>query len=200
LSDMPSPDEVVYVIGEQGSNIVKIGRTTDLNKRLGAIQRMCPVPLVVLMTHEGGAELEFGLHKHFARLRSHGEWFRFPCDPLSQVREAIETGAWKLAARRERASRRREPSADDLAREAAALIELDELTTAYREAEEAMRKAREALHEEIVSALRDGVPPSKLTEHTPYDRNHIGRIRVAAGIPAQRPGTVLSLADDSRVA
>lgn len=50
--------EQVDVIGQPGSNTVKIGRTTNLGTRLAAIQRMSPVPLVVMWTHPGSHELE----------------------------------------------------------------------------------------------------------------------------------------------
>jgi hypothetical protein len=88
-------EEVVYVLGSPGSTTVKIGRTTNLTKRLGDIQRMSPVPLSVLWTTPGGSELEAQLHRHFASLRSHGEWFTFPDgDPVQQIRTAVETAPW----------------------------------------------------------------------------------------------------------
>lgn len=91
------PGEVVYVLGTPGSNTVKIGRTTDLAKRVAAIQRMSPVPLSVLWSTPGGSELEALLHRHFSDLRSHGEWFAFPADPVEQVRTAVATEPWKQA-------------------------------------------------------------------------------------------------------
>ena len=86
--------EVVYVLGTPGSNTVKIGRTTNMVQRLAAIQRMSPVPLKVLWTHPGGAELEANLHRHFRALRSHGEWFTFRRDPVSLIRWAVEDCPW----------------------------------------------------------------------------------------------------------
>lgn len=83
-------EECVYVLGTPGSNVVKIGRTTNLKKRLADIQRMSPVPLEVLWTHPGGFELESALHRRFANIRSHGEWFRFDRSPVTSIREAVE--------------------------------------------------------------------------------------------------------------
>lgn len=90
----PSTAELVYVLGTTGSNVVKIGRTTSLNQRLAAIQRMSPVPLTVLWTHPGGSDLEANLHRHFKALRSHGEWFTFGRDPVPLIRWAVQDRPW----------------------------------------------------------------------------------------------------------
>jgi hypothetical protein len=88
--------EVVYVLGSPGSSIVKIGRTTNLAQRVGNIQRMSPLPLVVLWTHPGGHELETQLHRHFASKRSHGEWFVFDSgDPAQLVQDAVSQQPWR---------------------------------------------------------------------------------------------------------
>lgn len=93
---MPETDraELVYVLGTPGSNTVKIGRTTNVDQRLAAIQRMSPVPLLILWTHPGGAELETNLHRHFRTLRSHGEWFTFHRDPVSLIQWAVQDRPW----------------------------------------------------------------------------------------------------------
>jgi hypothetical protein len=87
--------EVVYVLGSPGSNTVKIGRTTNLAKRVAEIQRMSPVPLVALWTHPGGHELETRLHRHFAGFRSHGEWFTFRVDAVQLIQWAVEDQPWR---------------------------------------------------------------------------------------------------------
>jgi len=93
---MPEPQraEVVYVIGTPGSNTVKIGRTTNLIRRLADIQGMSPAPLAVLWTHPGGSELEANLHRHFKALRSHGEWFTFRRDPVTLIQWATQDQPW----------------------------------------------------------------------------------------------------------
>src|SRR4051794_22694672 len=92
---MSAPDrtEYVYLIGGKGSSIVKIGRSTNVTKRLAQIQYKSPVRLSVLWQVEGDAELEFGLHRLFKPYRSHGEWFDFKdCDPVEVVKEAVMLG------------------------------------------------------------------------------------------------------------
>ncbi|WP_351233840.1 GIY-YIG nuclease family protein [Streptomyces sp. NPDC002133] len=80
--------EWVYVIGTPGLPTVKIGRSVDVQRRLRAIQLMCPIELSVLWSCEGGKELEGALHSRFAEYRSHGEWFAFPGDPVPSITEA----------------------------------------------------------------------------------------------------------------
>lgn len=87
-------EEWVYVLGPPGGTLVKIGRTINLAKRVAEIQRMSPVPLEVLWSHPGGHELETNLHRHFAALRSHGEWFAFDEDPVALVRNAVDLKPW----------------------------------------------------------------------------------------------------------
>lgn len=86
--------EVVYVLGTPESNVVKIGRTTNLDRRLADIQRMSPVPLVALWAHPGGSVLEANLHRHFKALRSHGEWFTFGRDPVPLIQWAVQDQPW----------------------------------------------------------------------------------------------------------
>jgi hypothetical protein len=88
------PEEVVYVLGTPGSNTVKIGRTTNLAKRVADIQRMSPVPLTVLWSTPGGHQLETQLHRHFADLRSHGEWFTFRVNAVPLIQWATEDEPW----------------------------------------------------------------------------------------------------------
>lgn len=93
---MPTPaqqlddEELVYVIGEPGSNTVKIGRTVNFERRLAAIQRMSPVRLTRRWSHPGGKALERYLHQRFRTFRSHGEWFTFPADPVPPIAKAVE--------------------------------------------------------------------------------------------------------------
>ncbi|WP_051761338.1 GIY-YIG nuclease family protein [Microbispora rosea] len=87
--------EYVYLIGCAESALVKIGRSEDVSRRRTEIQRMSPVPLTVLWSHPGGAELETRLHRCFGHLRSHGEWFHFgEEDPIACVQKVVETGTW----------------------------------------------------------------------------------------------------------
>lgn len=69
--------DVVYVIAEPGSSIVKIGTTSHIRKRLIGLQGSCPVPLEVRWTAPGDGRTEALLHSRLARYRRHGEWFDF---------------------------------------------------------------------------------------------------------------------------
>lgn len=91
-----------------------------------------------------------------------------------------------------------DPMADDQReREAAAVEELDKLTAAFRRTERAHEKARDALHEGIVRHLSErNAKPSVVARHSPYDRNHIGRIAKGAGVPPLRGRTVRSAKAD----
>lgn len=114
-------EEVVYVLGTPGSNTVKIGRTTNLTERFGTIQRMSPVPLSILWQCPGGYELETHLHRHFASLRSHGEWFDFASlDPLPLIKAAAQS-----ARRKQRRYRRGSAELRAEQRETALRISLD---------------------------------------------------------------------------
>jgi|SRR6185312_9121574 len=81
----------VYVIGHDGSNVVKIGKADDPVFRLGTIQRMSPVKLEERARFDGGYRLETALHRKFKHLRIHGEWFDFGgLDPLAEVKRAVD--------------------------------------------------------------------------------------------------------------
>ncbi|MGW0904986.1 hypothetical protein [Streptomyces sp. NPDC002853] len=82
---------------------------------------------------------------------------------------------------------------EERAREEAALKELDALTSAYKKADAAREKARDALHSAIVKHLMErNARPGQVADHSPYDRNHIRRIANEAGVPPLRERTVRS--------
>lgn len=62
----------------------------------------------------------------------------------------------------------------------------------FADAEAEMERKRKALHAAIAAALRLRVAPSIVERETPYDRNHVGRIRREHKIPPTRPATVVS--------
>ncbi|WP_327415438.1 hypothetical protein [Streptomyces sp. NBC_01233] len=80
-----------------------------------------------------------------------------------------------------------DPAPTDEAAAKAAVAELDRLTAAFRKAEDDLEKARTPVHEAIVRHLHArSAPPGLLADHTPYDRNHVGRLGKAAGVPPLR--------------
>ncbi|MFE9003146.1 hypothetical protein ACFYOY_13535 [Streptomyces sp. NPDC007875] len=71
--------------------------------------------------------------------------------------------------------------------QAAALTEIAQLTTAFEEQQAALERARDELHAGIVKHLMDrSAPPGLIADASPYDRNHIRRLGVAAGVPPLR--------------
>lgn len=86
---------VTYFV--QGANLVKIGTTTNLPERLVTLQIGSPVSLTVLgVTYIPEAQL----HKQFAQVRHHGEWFSLTADVQAFIdayvfpfRQSISEGA-----------------------------------------------------------------------------------------------------------
>lgn len=92
----------VYVIGEPGSSIVKIGFSKAPEKRLWFLQVGSPVPLSLQATFEGDQSLEAELHRFFGAHHVRGEWFRLGDNPVEEVRAAVALGtagmrAWRAA-------------------------------------------------------------------------------------------------------
>lgn len=67
-----------------------------------------------------------------------------------------------------------------------ALDRVDRATRRFRNAEAALEEARETMHRAIVDALKADAGASETARHSPYDRNHVNRIRRDAGIPPKR--------------
>lgn len=87
---------------------------------------------------------------------------------------------------------------EEKAAEEAAIRELEALTATYRATEEAHIQARDALHEAIIrNLLAKTLRPGQVAKHSPYDRNHVGRIAKAAGVPPLRERTVRSVREAS---
>lgn len=84
----------VYVVGCEGSRLVKIGFTEqELKTRLNGISQMSAHPIKVLWESgpEHGRETEGRLHRLFAGYRHHGEWFDFgPVDSVALVSVAVD--------------------------------------------------------------------------------------------------------------
>jgi hypothetical protein len=75
---------VVYFIEAPATGLVKIGKTTDLQKRFAALSTQSPTPLRLLKAIPGYSSEERALHKRFREHRRHGEWFE-----LAPLRKAI---------------------------------------------------------------------------------------------------------------
>lgn len=69
----------IYLIGYEKpgpQDIVKIGFSTDPDKRLRELQTGSPFKLRLVKTYPGNRALERRLHGLFSDVRLHGEWFR----------------------------------------------------------------------------------------------------------------------------
>ena len=76
----------------------------------------------------------------------------------------------------------------------AARERLAELGAAYAAAEDVLEDARKALTDGIVEVLKKRtLGPSEVTRIVPFERQHVGRISKAAGIPPLRERTVVSV-------
>jgi hypothetical protein len=67
---------MIYFAYCESMNSVKIGTTTELNKRLSALQTGCPAEIRLLGTIPGSRDEEVALHRDFDHLRTRGEWFQ----------------------------------------------------------------------------------------------------------------------------
>ncbi|WP_406127978.1 GIY-YIG nuclease family protein [Streptomyces sp. NBC_00989] len=90
-TDQQGPTEVVYLMGAESLDLVKIGTTTDVNRRVRTMQTGLPLTLSVLWTCEGNRELEQALHKEFREHNRRGEWFDLTSlgDPVAVVSTAV---------------------------------------------------------------------------------------------------------------
>ena len=68
-------DSYVYFIQDKMSNMIKIGKANDVEKRLKQLQTSCPYELELLSYIPGDESLEKDIHKKFSEYRHRGEWF-----------------------------------------------------------------------------------------------------------------------------
>ncbi len=74
LDSSETSSEVIYFM--RSGDMVKIGLTGDIERRVRAIQASSPLPVDLLATVPGGLSKEWELHSRFSAHRQHGEWFR----------------------------------------------------------------------------------------------------------------------------
>lgn len=79
----------VYFIQSKDGGPIKIGCTTDVEKRRATLQTAHATELRVLATMRGGHRVEKSLHEGFTndRVRHNGEWFRPSSNLLDFIRE-----------------------------------------------------------------------------------------------------------------
>lgn len=76
---------VVYFIRCAEAARIKIGTTTNLERRLASIQAGTPLRIELLVTLTGDSRIEKKIHAQFAHLRVHGEWFEAAPDLLEYI-------------------------------------------------------------------------------------------------------------------
>lgn len=78
--------DYLYVIRSTKGGPVKLGRATDVVKRLRTLQTGHPERLEVLWSALGdGDGAERALHQHFASKRSVGEWFNLTREDIASI-------------------------------------------------------------------------------------------------------------------
>lgn len=85
---------MIYFIKSYCNKYIKIGYTTDIQRRLKELQTASPKRLKVLGTLEGGTQLEAGLHELFKKHRVEGEWFRNSSKEMKSL-QILLTGGCK---------------------------------------------------------------------------------------------------------
>ena len=73
-SDLPNTG-FVYFIGNLDNEMVKIGYSVKVNRRLKELQSSSPIKLKVIHKMSANKQFERELHSKFDEYRSHGEWF-----------------------------------------------------------------------------------------------------------------------------
>lgn len=71
--------EHLYIVQMSRTGAIKVGRSSDPNRRLGEIQTGCPYTCRLILVMEGKGWKERGIHRRLRRYRTakhQGEWFR----------------------------------------------------------------------------------------------------------------------------
>lgn len=83
---------MIYIIQYGHTNLVKVGRTTSLSRRLANLQSGSPEKLTVLQSWETGETADYIIEGILHRLldsRAHClEWFRFSVRDLRYIKQA----------------------------------------------------------------------------------------------------------------
>lgn len=85
-------DSYVYFLQAKSLGHIKIGTTTNMQRRFSEIKTGCPDELVLLGITKGDANIERQIHEKFADSRVRGEWFA-PSDDLASFIERVARNA-----------------------------------------------------------------------------------------------------------
>lgn len=73
-----------YVAVSSNTGLVKIGRSTNYEGRIKEIERTQKDVLLIVAVFNDNREKR--LHRRFADVRAHGEWFKLDFDQVAQLR------------------------------------------------------------------------------------------------------------------
>lgn len=81
----------VYLVRAE-NGLVKIGKTSDMERRFKTLDTMCPVDLEIVgcISSELADELEDKLHAEFDDVRVKGEWFALSLDNIESIKQRYE--------------------------------------------------------------------------------------------------------------
>lgn len=82
-----NPQKQSYVYFIDAGDLVKIGTTKDISKRLYTLQTGSPVRLTMIGFIAGTEKDEKELHARFSSYRSHGEWFNKSADLINYIKD-----------------------------------------------------------------------------------------------------------------
>jgi T5orf172 domain len=82
---------VVYFVQAGRDGLIKIGTTTNFEKRFKDLCRFSPTLLFKRGFMPGGIEVEHRLHRHFKAERRYGEWF----EPSERLIDYIRKNAYR---------------------------------------------------------------------------------------------------------
>lgn len=88
----------IYFVASVADGLIKIGRTTDIEKRMAGLCNMSPTPLQLVAAVKYHPYLERLIHDHLSDYRAHGEWFYADKPVIEFLREVKRGGIeWVIA-------------------------------------------------------------------------------------------------------
>lgn len=87
----------VYFLLAPTVNVVKIGRSIDIERRLQEIRMISPVELELIGVVPGHFPRETAYHREWAHLRRHGEWFEATTELMITLEADALKAAWDRA-------------------------------------------------------------------------------------------------------
>lgn len=73
----------VYLLHAEGTDLYKIGKAVDVDKRIANLQTSSPHKLTLFAVVEGTRERD--LHARYKQFRRHGEWFCLPDTAVAEI-------------------------------------------------------------------------------------------------------------------